>query len=313
MIYLSVKQKEKYVIEARKQGKTYREIAHEYKISPREISRILKKANMELEEKERKKIVLSNTAKALQLYKNGKSPTEVAIKLDLSPEEAQSLYIKYLSLNNLHHLVETFKQFDNDSLQDFINCYEYMKENGISKEQIVETIKISNDLPNIKEEYQEISDQLPGLQKERDFYISDNKLLKTKNCELNNEYNSLLSKIESSNRMLELAKNEINKKRELLDTITNSEEYVILKNKIEEQINDFLNQKKEFFKLAVMTILDIIKRDPKKDILISNIINSNENHDSQFYLDFYEDKITEIAVDTLTEISLEINTNNMLN
>ena len=72
-MYLSVKEKEKHVIELRKQGKSYREIAYELKISPREISKILKKANMELEEKERKKIVLSNTAKALQLFKNGES------------------------------------------------------------------------------------------------------------------------------------------------------------------------------------------------------------------------------------------------
>jgi hypothetical protein len=63
-----------------------------------------------------------------------------------------------------------------------------------------------------------------------------------------------------------------------------------------------------------MTILNIIKHDPKKDILISNIIiNSNRNLDSQFYLDSYEDKIAEIAVDTLTEIALKINTNNILN
>ena len=49
MIYLSGKQKAKYVIELRKKGKTYREIAHELLISPREISKILKKANMEIE------------------------------------------------------------------------------------------------------------------------------------------------------------------------------------------------------------------------------------------------------------------------
>ncbi len=42
-MYLSAKEKEKYVIELRKQRKTYRKIAHELKISPREISRILKK------------------------------------------------------------------------------------------------------------------------------------------------------------------------------------------------------------------------------------------------------------------------------
>ena len=121
-----------------------------------------------------------------------------------------------------------------------------MKENGITKEEIVEAIKISNDYPIIKEEYQDISDQLKELQRKRDFYISDNKLLMLKNCELNNEYNSLVSKIESEKKILELTENELNKK-EILDTIKNSEDYAILKNKIEQQVNDFINQKKGFF------------------------------------------------------------------
>jgi transcriptional regulator len=310
---LTVKEKEKYVLQLREAGKTYRDIAHELLISPREISKILKKANGEIEEKERRKIVLSKTAQALQLFKKGKSPTEVTIKLDLSPEEAQSLYLKYLSLNNLHHFVETFKEFDNDSLQDFIDCYDYIKENGIGKEEIVKSIRMSNDLPNIKEEYQDISDQLPELQKEREFYISDNELLINKNCELNNECNSLLSKIESANRMLELTNNELDKKRDILENIKNSEDYIDLKNRIEEQVNDFLNQKKEFFKLAAMTILNIIKKDPEKETLINNILNLNVNPDSRFYLISYEEKIADIAVDTLHNIVLEINTNNILN
>ena len=124
----------------------------------------------------------------------------MAIKLDLNLQETNSLYYNYLSLNNLHHLVETFKQFENESLEDFINYYDSIKENGITKEEIVEEIKISNDYPIIKEEYQDISDQLKELQRQRDFYISDNKLLMLKNCELNNEYNSLVSKIESEKR-----------------------------------------------------------------------------------------------------------------
>ena len=312
-MHLTVKEKEKYVLKLREDGKTYRDISHELLISPREISRILKKANGELEEKERKKIALSQTAKALQLFKNGKSPTEVAIKLDLSPQEAQSLYYNYLSLNNLYHFVETFKQFDSDSLQDFINYYDYMKENGINKEEIVEAVKMSNDLPNIKEEYHDIAEHLKELKRQREFYISDNKLLMNKNFEMNNESNLLLSKIESRNRTLEVTENELNKKRELLETTQNSEDYTSLKNKIEEQVNDFLNQKKDFFKLIVMMILNIMKQDPEKETLINKILNPNENSNSGFYLISYEEKIAQIATDALHNIALEINTNTILN
>ena len=56
------------------------------------------------------------------------------------------------------------------------------------------------------------------------------------------------------------------------------------------RVDDFLNQKKDFFKLTVTTILEIIKEDPDKEILINNILNPNENPDSGFFLISYEKK-----------------------
>ena len=56
----------------------------------------------------------------------------------------------------------------------------------------------------------------------------------------------LVLKIESAKMMLQLTGKELNKK-EILDTIKNNEDYAILKNKIEQQVNDFLNKKKDFF------------------------------------------------------------------
>ena len=52
-----------------------------------------------------------------------------------------------------------------------------MKENGIDKKEIVETIKMINDYPRIKEEYHEISTQLNDLREQREFCISDNKTI----------------------------------------------------------------------------------------------------------------------------------------
>ena len=120
------------------------------------------------------------------------------------------------------------------------------------------------ELIKIKEEHQNISEELKDLKRQIEFYILDNNLLRCKNCELNNEHNSLVLKIESEERMLQLHENEINKKREILENIKNNKDYAILKNKIEEQINDFLNHRKEFFKLVAMTILNIIKPIQKK-------------------------------------------------
>ena len=62
-----------------------------------------------------------------------------------------------------------------------------------------------------------------------------------------------------------------------------------------------------------MTILDIIKKDPQKEILINNILNPNESLESGFYLISYEEKIAQIAADTLSNITIGINTHNILN
>lgn len=235
MIYLTVKEKEKHVLKLRKEeNKTYKQIAHELRISPREISRILKEDNGKEEAKERKKIVLSKTTQALQLFKRGKSPIDVAIKLDFSLQEVQILYHDYLISNDRHHFVQAFNEFDNDSLRDFIEYDRFMKENGIGKKETIEGIKKSNDYPKIKDEHDAISNELKELKRQRDDFIADNKSLMYKNFELNKEYNLLVPKIESSKKELQLTKNELNKKRELLDNITNSEDYTILEKKSKE-------------------------------------------------------------------------------
>jgi hypothetical protein len=124
-----------------------------------------------------------------------------------------------LSSNNLNHLVETFKEVDNDSLQDYITYCRSMKEEGIGKKEIVEAIKKINDYPKIKDEYDAVSDKVKELKSQRDFYIQDNKLYIRKNCELNNENNSLVLKNEAEKRILKATVNELNKIRDLLENI----------------------------------------------------------------------------------------------
>ena len=61
-----------------------------------------------------------------------------------------------------------------------------------------------------------------------------------------------------------------------------------------------------------MTVLNIIREDPENDILINNLLNTSKNANSSFYLISYEDKITQIAANTLHDI-VEANTKNILN
>jgi transcriptional regulator len=69
---LSVKEKEKYVLQLREAGKTYRDIAHELRMSPREISNILKRANGEMEKKKEIKLFYQILQKHYNYSKMGR-------------------------------------------------------------------------------------------------------------------------------------------------------------------------------------------------------------------------------------------------
>jgi transposase len=85
----SKEEREQYVFELYKQGKTIREIAQIVHMSFRGIGAKIKTGyeDNESNETEKKKEPVFNSTKAFKLFSQGKAPIEVAIKLDLEYEE----------------------------------------------------------------------------------------------------------------------------------------------------------------------------------------------------------------------------------
>jgi DNA-binding NarL/FixJ family response regulator len=102
---LTRQEKERLVIDLYNQGMTIRDIAREVRISFRDIGLILKKASGEMKEKQdRKQPLLSPSSQAYKLFSEGKTPIEVAIKLDLDESKTTKYYEEYLNLKQMHEL-----------------------------------------------------------------------------------------------------------------------------------------------------------------------------------------------------------------
>ncbi|HET6715919.1 MAG TPA: hypothetical protein VFG90_02225 [Nitrososphaeraceae archaeon] len=101
---LTRQEKERKVIDLyNNQNKTYREIAKEVRICPRDIGIILKKASGEKEEKQdRKQSLLSPSSQAYSLFSEGKTLIEVAIALNLTEFETTKFYEEYLNLKQMY-------------------------------------------------------------------------------------------------------------------------------------------------------------------------------------------------------------------
>ena len=264
---LSIKEREKRVLECLEQNKNYREIQALFHISSREISFIAKKAKAKKEKEEETKLQRSLTSKAYKLYSKRKDPLYVATTLGIVAQEAKKLYMDYLELKGCHHVVEVLQQFDRQTIRNFSKSYT-TNDNRIDEKKLIEAIKISPNLPKIKEEYNIILPRLQDLRNQRNYYNSENKLLISKNLEL-------------------------------------QEGLSFARNRTKEYITELLKQKEPYIRASIMTIIKIIKEDPEKKILINN--NNNNVHSSDQILSemvakFY-DTISETIVLSITHLT----------
>lgn len=129
------------VIQLHNEGKTIREIAKVH-MSFRDISKIVRKLEGIPEEK-------SIETKALDLFYKGKKPVEVVVELNLDAQETIKLYKDYLELEDFHSLVLLYDEIK-DNLSLFLKLYYTISQNHINHSNIINLVKNSNELVNLK-------------------------------------------------------------------------------------------------------------------------------------------------------------------
>ena len=136
MTILTRKERERLVLELYNQGKTYREIAKEARISPRDIGIILNKTirwkaegskeeqdniNSKNDNQEHEQH-LSLSAQAYKLFSERNTLLEVAIALNLRESEATKFYREYWKLKQLHRLNTVYEETKGD-IEPFLRLY----------------------------------------------------------------------------------------------------------------------------------------------------------------------------------------------
>ncbi|MCD6036545.1 MAG: hypothetical protein K0S67_429 [Nitrososphaeraceae archaeon] len=154
MTILTRQERERLVLELYNQGKTYREISKQARISPRDIGVILNKVIEEKTEaskeqqdndkaeqyQEQQQRQLSLSAQAYKLFSDRKTPLEVAIALNLKESEATKFYKEYWKLKRLHNLNMVYEETKGDIEP--------------SVRHVTNLLKIANtDLPDIQRRY----------------------------------------------------------------------------------------------------------------------------------------------------------------
>jgi DNA-binding CsgD family transcriptional regulator len=153
---LTREERERFVIDLYNQGKNYREIAKEARISLRDIEPIVKKA---IKEKETMQAKQENKAdnnpdfnsnnqkhpslagQAYALFSQGKTPKDVAIELDLREPQVTKYQREYWKLEGLHDLNSVYQEIAGEGITHLIRLYQCSKAAGMDTENIVNLLK----------------------------------------------------------------------------------------------------------------------------------------------------------------------------
>ncbi|HEY7082372.1 MAG TPA: hypothetical protein VH500_22000 [Nitrososphaeraceae archaeon] len=240
------------------QDKTYRQIAREAKICPRDIKTILDKRIKETELSQSTSI----SSQAFSLFLQGKTPIQVAITLNLKEPEVRELYKQYWSLQQLHDLYQVYEKIK-DGIGCFVELYRLIEAAGMDLNHVKRLLEVANgELPKVKETYKNLLSDVMNLnQKKRHI---DAAILK-----LNGDYIYLRNtaehqrleckKLESEKRSLYLKKIRL---ESTIKELRNSQEYTKIEMIVKQQVNKMFGDDKQLLTLVFEAIIESLMNNP---------------------------------------------------
>jgi DNA-binding CsgD family transcriptional regulator len=281
-MFVSREEKETRVIDLYSQGKTYRQIAEEVRISPNDIHAILKK-----KEEEKKNNAVTNNQKqrqelssrAYDLFSQGKTPVQVAIALNLTEPKVSKMYRGYLKLRRQDILNSIHKE-TNGKLGIFLKLYQRLvKKRRMSIEQVVNVVEIAiHKLPYMETLYRQIKDEVDKMEHTRQVLINDIEAKKNKISTL--DVIAFSSEQECKRKYHELQELVAQKDKieKLIANIVNGEGYSKLKQIVKENVKVVLSENKQVISLSFVALIQTLKNDPQFAKLIQNMPIANAEY-----------------------------------
>jgi transposase len=302
MTILTRQEREVLVIELYNQGKTYREISKEVRISPRDIGVILNKVmeekkteglkeerqqdkNSAEDNEEQGEQHLSLSTQAYKLFSEDKTPLEVSIALNLRESEATKFCREYWKLKQLHNLNMVYEEIKDD-IGYFLKLYKLAKAKGMGVQQVVDVLAIANnDLPAIEERFKRLRNDVSMLQSQkhtgkRNLYQLNNQIATTSTL-----LNSFRVSCERERREIE---NLCNERARLESIVTefksNNKEYLKIKQVAEENVKSVLTKSKILLDFATGSVIESLRRNPELcNFVLNDISNNYSSYESNYH------------------------------
>jgi chromosome segregation ATPase len=261
---LTKAEKERRVVELYEEGKTYREITREVRISPGDISDIIKRHTGELQAVVEPQNALPKPetidTRAFKLFEEGKTPVKVAIELDLRSDDVTKLYREYLKLKGLEELSLLYEE-RKDDLHKFHSAYRLMVNEGVAPQQLIDAANHLQDIASLESRCEMLKREVEGLEnKSGEIYNS----IVTANQDLNS-YNVSINVHRQENTRLHNHKQQL---QSVIAGLEQSEGYQQVQRIAEGIVMSILADNRMILETAIRTVLQALRTDIDLRLLV---------------------------------------------
>jgi hypothetical protein len=295
---LTRQEKEDLVLDLYNQGRTYREIAEEARMSPRDIGVIVNRAadkkEMEkgkeyqdmqnIDDKKQDEPKPSLPTQAYRLFSKGKTPIEVAVTLDLGESEVTRLYKEYLNLIQLHNFYLVYEETEGE-IEPFLKLYELSKAKEMGTKEVINLLEIANnDLPALENRYNRLKKEADDIEYRN---ANSNRILQNVESQIitsSQIVNSYNITCEEARIKIDCLRNEkVGLRKMVRQFKRNNEEYLKIKKTVEQEVTRILLEGKELLNLAFYSLMESMRMDPDKYSSIIYYNPSTIGYGNPFY------------------------------
>ena len=235
------------------QGKTIREVCRITGKSSHDITPVTKEHRIRLEQNyavangeqsdvvQREQDRVISNVRAYKLFDEGKNPLEVAAELNLPGPHVQQFYVEYLNLRRMHKLVTIYREIQ-DSMGYFLKLFRLGKEKGVTPEQIMKLIQISDSIYKLQDKLERIQSEVLDISRRKAVGQEELKNLHKETRAIQEKLNLVNKTFEAKYEELKEACSQAQKLKNYVEQFKDSQAYQeiesIVQNKVGRTLSD---------------------------------------------------------------------------
>lgn len=207
-------------------------------------------------------------SKALQMYNKNYTPLQVAIKLNITADEAVNYQIEFWKLKGMTWLREMYEQYKELSSRIVSRIYDL----GISEfstEKLVTTLHLASTLPQMHTQFEDLTKKIQDKQSAYQAMQKESSNIQRRLFNDREKYHTLQNSIRVMTQEKEDLKRETDKMYSIIAEIKSSKTYDRAKEKISNAVKEVLGDKNTLLHAAAVSIIRASSENPGFTTLVN--------------------------------------------